>query len=103
MKKSKKKPKKKTLSSLRKKAWSLLSEYVRRSSADEGGTNSCYTCGRLQFWRASQAGHAIPGRTNSTLLDESIIRVQCPVCNVWNGGRYEIFTTKLIKENGMDW
>lgn len=37
------------------------------------------------------------------MLDASIIRVQCPICNVWKGGNYPVFTTKLIKENGMDW
>lgn len=55
------------------------------------------------FWKESHAGHAIPGRTNAVLLDSSIVRVQCPVCNLWKGGQYHIFTTKLIKENGMDW
>jgi hypothetical protein len=55
------------------------------------------------FWRDSQAGHAIGGRTNSVLLDESIIRVQCVSCNVFMRGNYPVFTTKLIKENGMDW
>lgn len=55
------------------------------------------------FWRDSQAGHAIGGRTNSVLLDVSIIRVQCVSCNVFLRGNYPIFTTKLIKENGLDW
>lgn len=93
----------KSLRLLKAKAWKLLSEYIRRSSADEGGTVACYTCGKLMFWRDSHAGHAIPGRTGATLLDATIIRVQCPICNLWRGGNYPIFTTKLIKENGMDW
>ena len=37
------------------------------------------------------------------LLDEEIVRPQCPVCNLWKRGNYPIFTTKLIKEKGMDW
>jgi hypothetical protein len=100
--KAKKKPVK-SLRTLKQKAWSLLSEYIRRSAADEGGTNACYTCGKLMFWRDSQAGHAIGGRTNAVLMDASIIRVQCVFCNVFQRGNYPVFTTNLIKENGMDW
>jgi hypothetical protein len=37
------------------------------------------------------------------LFDDSIVRVQCVSCNVFRRGNYPIFTTKLIKENGMDW
>jgi hypothetical protein len=97
-------PKRKlSLSGLRKKAWKIVSEYVRRKDADQGGTVSCYTCGRLMFWRESQAGHAIGGRTNSVLLDVSILRVQCVGCNVFKRGNYPVFTTRLIKENGMSW
>lgn len=95
--------KKKSLGALKKKAWKLVSEWVRRSHADEGGTVECVTCGKLMHWKESHAGHAIPGRHNAVLLDTEIIRPQCPVDNIWKGGRYEIFTTRLIKENGMEW
>lgn len=92
-----------SLSSLKKKLWKLVSEWVRRSSSDQGGTCSCYTCGKLMFWKESHAGHAIPGRTNSVLFDTEVIRVQCPPCNIWGGGQYHVFATNLIKENSMEW
>lgn len=95
--------KKPTLKSLKNKAWKLVSEYVRRSHADEGGTVSCYTCGQLLFWKESHAGHAIPGRHNAVLYDVDIIRPQCPRDNLFMGGRYEIFTAKLIREKGLEW
>jgi hypothetical protein len=98
-----KKKKQKTFKSLKAKLWTLFSEYIRRRDADEGGTVSCYTCGRLMFWRDSQAGHAIGGRHFAVLFDESICRPQCPRCNVWMRGNYPIFTTKLIEEKGMEW
>ena len=95
----------KTLSQLKKTAWNLLSLIIRKSSADEGGTVSCYTCGKLMHWEkdGAQAGHSIPGRTGTTLLDQEVIRVQCTSCNIFHRGNYHIFATKLIKENGMDW
>ena len=96
--------KKPTLKSLKNKAWKLVSEYVRRRDADEGGFVSCYTCGAPIHWRLeAQAGHSIPGRRNAVLLDAEICRPQCRRCNVFMGGRYEIFVSKLIRENGLEW
>jgi len=95
--------KKQTLSSLKKKAWKLFSEWIRRKDADAGGTVQCFTCSKLMFWKESHAGHALPGRHNAVLLDPEIVRVQCPPCNLWKGGNYPVFTTKLIKEKGMEW
>lgn len=95
--------KKQTLSGLKKKAWKIVSEYVRRRDADEGGTAACYTCGELKFWKELHAGHAIPGRNNAVLFDVDIIRPQCPRDNLWMGGRYEIFAAKLIREHGLEW
>lgn len=96
--------KKKTLAQLKKQAWKLCSLFVRRKDADEGGFVSCYTCGAPIHWKLeAQAGHAIPGRHAAVLLDTDIIRPQCRRCNLFMGGRYEIFTAKLIRENGLDW
>jgi hypothetical protein len=88
---------------LKQKAWKLVSEYVRRKDADEGGTAACYTCGVLAHWKDLHAGHAIPGRHNAVLFDVDIIRPQCPRDNLFLGGRYEIFAAKLIRENGLEW
>jgi hypothetical protein len=94
-----------TLSSLKKKAWKLVSEYIRRSHADEGGTVRCYTCPALMFWKESQAGHAIGGRGGAVLFDLSIIRPQCYACNAKHigNGRPHIFARKLAMENGQEW
>jgi len=99
-----KKKKNLSLSALKKKAWKLVSEYVRRKDADEGGFVSCYTCGFPMHWKyEAQAGHAIPGRHNAVLLDIEILRPQCYACNCARKGMHHIFTTKLIEEHGMDW
>jgi hypothetical protein len=96
--------KKPTLKGLKKKAWKLCSEYVRRREADEGGFVHCYTCrAPIHAKLEAQAGHAIPGRRNAVLFDDSICRPQCRRCNIFMGGRYEIFAAKLIRENGLEW
>ena len=81
----------------------MFSEYVRRRDADEGGTVSCYTCGKLMFWKEAHAGHAIGGRHNAVLFDLDIVKPQCPRENIFLGGNYPVFTTKLIKEHGLEW
>lgn len=96
--------KKPTLKSLKAKAWKLCSQWVRRKDADEGGFVSCYTCGApIHAVLEAKAGHAIPGRHGSVLLDVDILRPQCVRCNVFMRGRYEVFAAKLIRENGIEW
>jgi hypothetical protein len=92
-----------SLRALKKKVWKAFSLWIRLRDADEGGTVSCYTCGALMHWKESHAGHAIPGRTNAVLFDPEIVRTQDPKCNLFGGGMYHIFATKLIKEHGLEW
>lgn len=94
----------KKLKTLKKELWKLVSEYVRRSHANENGYVACYTCGAIHLWTEVDAGHAIGGHSNSVMFDLSIIRPQCKKCNMPPGcGEYYIFGTKLNKENGIGW
>jgi hypothetical protein len=97
------KTKKKSLRGLKQKAWKLFSEYVRRKHADANGYARCYTSGVTAHWKELQCGHAIGGRHGAVLFDEEICRPQSVRDNVFLRGNYPIFTTKLIKENGMAW
>ena len=95
-----------SLAKLKKTAWGLLSECVRREASEYYDSDylGCYTCGAVKLWNdGMQAGHAIGGRDGAVLLDEEIIRPQCVRCNIMLHGNYGIFATKLIIENGMDW
>jgi hypothetical protein len=47
-----------------------------------------------------QAGHGIAGRNNAILFEEKIVRPQCVGCNYFGGGKYAIFTGKLMDELG---
>ena len=98
-----KRQKPQTLSSLKKKAWKLLSELIRRKASNNSGDAACYTCGTIGHWKSMDAGHAIPGRNGAVLYDEDIIRIQCKVCNIWKNGNYPVFTLKLINEHSADW
>jgi hypothetical protein len=93
----------KTIKSLRTLSWNLLSQIIRRTGNDHADNGICFTCDQVMHWKELQAGHGIGGRHNAVLFDEEIIRKQCPICNVFRRGNYQIFVTKLIKENGMEW
>ncbi|GEM_PF-776684 len=88
---------------LRSRAWDVLSQYIRRSNADHRGLCTCYTCGAQQHWKETHAGHAIDGRRNAVLLDEAIVKPQCPRCNVTLDGNHKVFTARLIQQHGTAW
>lgn len=93
------KQKKPKLSTAKKKAWDACSKYVRQKHSIEGMC-TCFTCGVSKPIPEIQAGHAIQGRGNSILFETDGIRPQCASCNVWQGGRLDIFIPKLIDEIG---
>lgn len=95
-----KKPKKPTVSKLKKKAWALCSQYIRLKHADHRGFVTCYTCGKQMYWKQSQAGHGFAGRSKAVLFMEDIIRPQGVGCNVFQNGKLDVFTYKLRKELG---
>jgi len=102
----KKKPKKKSspkLSVLKKKAWSMFSERLRKAYSDGSGMSRCYTCGKIAHWKELQCGHGIPGRHGAVLFDEDICRPQCMPCNVLKHGMLHVFATNIIADRGKDW
>ena len=92
-----------SLPELKKKVWKVFSSYIRQKYADEYGYDTCYTCGVRKPWKEMQCGHGFGGRNNSILFDEELVRPQCRQCNIFKGGNYDIFHTKLIEENGIEW
>ena len=81
------------LKPLRKLAWELQSEYIRRSA-----NGVCFTCGDKRPWRQQQAGHYI----HKDCLDYDIINIscQCVRCNHWLSGNSGIYAERLIAEYG---
>ena len=49
------------------------------------------------------AGHAIPGRHNAVLFDESIVYAQCRKCNQNGDGEKVAFRNFLVSKHGEDW
>jgi hypothetical protein len=78
---------------LRKKAWKLQSEYIRRS---EKGI--CYTCGKHNHWKLCHAGHYI----HKDCLDFDLVNIhcQCVRCNSYLSGNLGVYAERLIAEYG---
>src|SRR3569623_575249 len=99
---AKTKPKRKTsLKSAKAKAWTAFSRYIRLKYSN-GGLCACITCGKEALWTEMQCGHGIPGRTNGILFLEEICRPQCPHCNVFMGGKPDVFIPYLIDLYGRE-
>lgn len=101
------KPKKKKVkvSSLKKKAWTEFSIFIRTQGASTAGMNRCVTCGVEKHWKELQAGHFIAGRLNSNLFDERGCHPQCSLCNVvkaGNGPRYYQYMLKIYGQDVID-
>jgi len=74
------------VSKLKKQAWKIFSEYIRRRDSDWRGYATCVTCGVVKHWKQMQAGHFLPGRHNSVLFNEKNVHAQCPGCNMFKQG-----------------
>ena len=86
-----KKVKHKSIKSLRKKAWKLKSEYVRRKA-----DGKWFTCDDKRPWKEQQAGHYI--HKDCLDYDEIGIQCQCVRCNKWLSGNQVIYDEMLIRK-----
>ncbi len=79
---------------LKKKAWKLHSEIVRRL---EGG--KCFTCFTIKPWKEMHAGHYI--HKESLDFNRKNIHCQCAGCNKWKGGNLKEYAIRLEEKYGF--
>lgn len=85
---------------LHRKAWSLMSEWIRRREANRDGMVQCYTCLRWKHFKETNAGHFKHDRLD---FDERNLKVQCIRCNQHESGKLDVYAERLIRENGLEW
>lgn len=92
--------KKKSVARLKRKLWSIFSEYIRlRDCLMTTGTltrGKCICCEAELPFKDLQAGHFIAGRGNAILFDEECVHSQCRVCNIIKGGNILVYRRKII-------
>jgi len=96
--------KRKTLSSVKKKAWVIFSLYVRmRDCLKTTGCKDwglCITCGKRYHIKLLQAGHFVAGRHNAGLFSEKGVHAQCYNCNINLRGNTLEYRRQIIKLYG---
>lgn len=85
-------------------AWRWFSKFIRaRDCLLTTGTieeGDCISCGRRYTFERLQAGHFVPGRSNSVLFDEDGVNAQCVRCNKFLSGNYEKYEKRLLRKIG---
>lgn len=78
--------KKKTkITTIKRYADKIFSEWIRRINADKDGMVRCCTCGKIFHWTKVDAGHFIPRKRNSTRFNQFNVNCQCKSCNRGSG------------------
>ena len=99
-----KKPK--TVSKLKREAWTLYSIYIRtRDCLRTTGCASfglCITCGKRYHFKLLQGGHYISGKHNNNLFEETGCHAQCYNCNINLKGNTHVYAKKLQELYGAD-
>ncbi len=91
---------------LKKKLWTIFSQYVRLRDADLNGNVKCCTCDAVYFWTDPkgrlQGGHFFPQRGNAALIfDESNVHGQCSRCNGAQEGEQYLYSLFIIEKYGQ--
>lgn len=91
---------------LKKKAWKVYSEYIRRRDCKKYTEfmdwGRCYTCDKDYTFEELQAGHFIPQRHNNNLFDERGTHSQCVLCNIFLHGNGVEYTLRMLKDYGPE-
>jgi len=99
------KPKKKTLSSVKKKLWDIFSVYIRmRDCLETTGSTEwglCFSCDKRYHFKLLQAGHFIPGRHSANLFSERGTHAQCYNCNINLKGNTLEYRRRIIAKYGQ--
>lgn len=82
-----------------KKAWSVQSLYIRKSSALWNGAVECYTCFNFIPYQEAQLGHF---HHNKADFERENLRIQCAQCNLYKSGNLAVYATRLVQDIGYE-
>lgn len=89
------KPKKRSVSKLKKELDGLFSKFIRYR--DKG---QCYTCPKKDDPKRMQNGHFVPRQYLSVRYDEVNCHCQCYACNMLYNGQPSAYAARLEREYG---
>ena len=95
--------KKQSISKLKKRLDTLVSQYVRRSRIEQDGLVPCFTCGIRKPWKEIQNGHFMSRIHINTRFDIAAngnCQPQCYRCNINLSGNQWNYARKLNERFG---
>lgn len=87
--------KKKSLSTLKVKLWSLFSRWIKARDGER-----CFICGRPCTGSDLHAGHLVSRAKNATLYDPINVHSCCSTCNIWKHGNIASYVEKFLDKYG---
>ena len=80
----------------------IFSRYVRLRDADENGTVTCVTCGKLAHWKEVHAGHFVKRQHMAVRFHTANVHPQCCRCNLYMGGCQDEYAAYIVQTYGYD-
>lgn len=88
------------LSTLKKKADSVYSEWVRRKDAVNDMVK-CVSCGKVHHWKEMDAGHYFKRHKLGTRFHDDNVHPQCKACNIFKDGNYPDYADFMFRKYGQ--
>ena len=85
---------------LKQRADTLWSQYVRQSEADSAGYCRCCSCGKAYHWKEIDCGHFISRNHNLGRYKRENCHAQCKKCNRFREGNKAGYAVYLQKQYG---
>jgi len=73
----------KSLPSLKTKADTITSQYIRQKYADHAGNVKCCTCQTVKHWKEMHCAHYVERGKTAVRWEEENLHPACPSCNVY--------------------
>lgn len=88
------------VASLKKKADTEFSKYVRLRDSDENGIAECITCNAKVHWKKIQNGHFVSRKASTLRYDDENCNAQCVGCNVFKYGEQFLYAKAIDLKYG---
>lgn len=90
----------KNISYLKGKLWRIFSKFIRLRDSNEDGYCTCFTSGKVIFWKSAQAGHFMSRKFNSTFVHEKNVHAQSAYDNLYLSGAQYVYGKNLDLKYG---
>jgi hypothetical protein len=81
--------------------WRWFSIYIRLRDSDQYGYCTCFTCGKIDYYKQMDCGHGHGRQHTATKYNEKNNHAQCTTCNWANEGRKDLYAKAVDRRYGV--